>query len=126
MFLLSITQIYLLITHNLLIVLVSYQYRSYFCLTFLFIVILHLIYATYQDKRVKKIYDNWKHLIRSILIKQRISMQYGSLPGVSGNTARTGHIHKFVPRGKDKITGEKVQKCSCGLIVPVASCEDEL
>ena len=72
---------------------------------------------------MKRIYDNWKHLIRSALIKRKISMKYESMPG---KTARTGHIHKFVPKGKDKVTGEKVQKCSCGLVVPVSSCEDEL
>lgn len=39
-----------------------------------------------------------------------------------------GHVHKFPvkSRRKDKVTGELVQKCSCGLVVPVASCEEEL
>ena len=39
-----------------------------------------------------------------------------------------GHVHKFPKKSQrlDKVTGEMVQKCSCGLVVPVDTCEDEL
>lgn len=45
-----------------------------------------------------------------------------------GKGPTRGHIHRFTKKSRklDKITGEMTQKCSCGLIVPVESCEEEL
>ena len=82
-----------------------------------------------QDKRIKRIYDNWKLLIKSLLIKEKISNKYeGMRSATSSSKPPKGHVHKFPAksRRKDKVTGEMVQKCSCGLVVPVGSVEEEL
>eukprot|EP00116_Pleurobrachia_bachei_P001376 sb/3461638/ len=90
-----------------------------------------------EEKRQKRIWDNWRMLIKGLLIKERIIARYdmgveeGGPKGKKGKGKKkggSGHVHVFPARSqrKDKVTGQMVQKCSCGLVVPVESCEEEL